>query len=103
MQVRYAFLAGLAVVLLLFPVNRWIALRIQSASVDMMACKDNRIRVLGELLRGMQQIKIAAWEGCFVERVSARFCPGSLPKACGDIKNVTCLMARAGAHSECSL
>jgi ATP-binding cassette, subfamily C (CFTR/MRP), member 10 len=71
MQVRYAFLAGLAVVLLLFPVNRWIALRIQSASIEMMACKDNRIRVLGELLRGMQQIKISAWEACFVERVSA--------------------------------
>ena len=38
----YAFLAGLAVVLLLVPVNRWLALKIERASEDMMAYKDAR-------------------------------------------------------------
>ena len=42
MQVKYAFLAGLAVVLLLVPVNRWLALKIERASEDMMAYKDVR-------------------------------------------------------------
>ncbi len=31
MQVRFAFLAGLAVVLLLIPLNRWLATRIEAA------------------------------------------------------------------------
>ena len=39
-QVRYAFLAGLALVLLLIPANRWLANRIQAASVEMMGAKD---------------------------------------------------------------
>jgi ATP-binding cassette subfamily C (CFTR/MRP) protein 10 len=43
-QVRYAFLAGLAVSLLLIPVNRLIATRIQAASADMMRHKDERVR-----------------------------------------------------------
>jgi hypothetical protein len=40
MQVQYAFLAGLGLVLLLIPVNRWLASRIQAASVEMMTAKD---------------------------------------------------------------
>eukprot|EP00884_Botryococcus_braunii_P005633 jgi/Botrbrau1/15070/Bobra.0286s0003.1 len=68
-QVQYAFVAGLAVVLLLIPVNRWLAQRIQRASVGMMAHKDARVRVLGELLRGMYQIKLAVWESRFVAEV----------------------------------
>ena len=31
MQVRFAFLAGLAVVVLLIPLNRWLATRIEAA------------------------------------------------------------------------
>lgn len=39
-QVQYAFLAGLALVVLLIPVNRALATRIQAASLKMMAAKD---------------------------------------------------------------
>ncbi len=46
-QVQYAFLAGLALVLLLIPVNRILATRIQAASVQMMGAKD---RWVGRLL-----------------------------------------------------
>ena len=38
-QVRYAFLAGLALCLLLIPINRAIALRMLAASQDMMRHK----------------------------------------------------------------
>lgn len=69
-QVRVAFLAGLAVVLALIPVNRWLARRIETASADMMGCKDARVRRTGELLRGIRQIKAAAWEPAFISRVT---------------------------------
>lgn len=39
-QVQYAFLAGLGLVLLLIPINRVLAGRIQAASIKMMAAKD---------------------------------------------------------------
>lgn len=68
-QVRLAFLAGLAVVLALIPVNRWLAMRIEAASTEMMGCKDVRVRRTGELLRGIRQIKAAAWEPAFLARV----------------------------------
>lgn len=66
---RFAFVAGLGVVLLLFPLNRWLAARIEAASAAMMECKDLRIKRVGELLKGIRQIKIAAWEASFVDRV----------------------------------
>lgn len=50
MQVRFSFLAGLAVVLLLIPINRMLATRIQKASVEMMAAKDERIQWVTQLL-----------------------------------------------------
>lgn len=69
-QVRFAFLAGVAVVLLLIPLNKWLAGRIESASTTMMAFKDLRIKRMEELLRGIRQIKAAAWEESFVRRVT---------------------------------
>lgn len=70
-QVRYAFLAGLAVVALLIPVNRWLAVKIEGASVRMMAHKDARLQVMGELLRGIHQVKLSAWEPRFIRKVNA--------------------------------
>lgn len=44
-QVEFAFLAGLAVVVLLIPINRVLAMRIQAASERLMTAKDARIKV----------------------------------------------------------
>ncbi|GAB4816583.1 hypothetical protein N2152v2_003629 [Parachlorella kessleri] len=68
-QVQYAFLAGLAVVLLLIPANRWLAMRIKTASVAMMGAKDRRVGGMMEVLRGIRQIKAYAWEPFFVKQV----------------------------------
>lgn len=73
-QVGAAAAAGLAVVLLLIPLNRWLALKIQSTSNALMAAKDCRLKRMGELLSGIRQIKTAAWEPAFAERVRVR-CP----------------------------
>ncbi|KAL0053237.1 hypothetical protein WJX82_002974 [Trebouxia sp. C0006] len=69
-QVRYAFLAGLAVVVLLIPVNRWLAIKIEAASERMMAHKDARLQLMGELLRGIHQVKLSAWEPRFITKVN---------------------------------
>ncbi|KAL0039364.1 hypothetical protein WJX79_004967 [Trebouxia sp. C0005] len=69
-QVRYAFLAGLAVVVLLIPVNRWLATKIEAASERMMAHKDARLQLMGELLRGIHQVKLSAWEPRFITKVN---------------------------------
>ena len=70
-QVRFAFAAGLAVVLLLIPLNRALAGAIQAASGRMMAAKDERVGVMVEVLAGVRQIKAAAWEGAFAARAGA--------------------------------
>jgi len=62
-------LAGLAVVVLLIPVNRWLATKIEAASERMMAHKDARLQLMGELLRGIHQVKLSAWEPRFVTKV----------------------------------
>ena len=69
MQVQWAFLAGLAVVLALIPLNRWLAMVIQRASQRMMTAKDERIQLIAEMLRGIRQIKLAAWEPVFLQKV----------------------------------
>jgi ATP-binding cassette subfamily C (CFTR/MRP) protein 10 len=70
-QVDFAFLAGLAIVLAIIPLNRLLAGAIQAASVRMMAAKDERVQVMGEALRGVRQIKAAAWEAAFAARAGA--------------------------------
>ena len=44
-QVGVSFLAGLGFAILLIPVNRWLAEKIQKLSKDMMEQKDNRVKV----------------------------------------------------------
>lgn len=56
-------------VVALIPVNRWLAQRIERASGSMMRHKDARVRAVSDLLRGMRQVKMAAWEACFVAKV----------------------------------
>ncbi|GJP49406.1 hypothetical protein CLOM_g8620 [Closterium sp. NIES-68] len=70
-QVSYAFLAGLAVVLLLIPVNRWLADRIGAASKQMMASKDARVQAMQELLDHMASVRAMAMEGAVLKRVNA--------------------------------
>lgn len=44
-QVGISFLAGLGFALLLIPVNRWLAEKIQKLSHEMMTQKDKRVKV----------------------------------------------------------
>ncbi|XP_052182316.1 ABC transporter C family member 13 isoform X3 [Diospyros lotus] len=65
-QVKYAFLSGMAITILLIPVNKWIAKLIASATTKMMEQKDERIRRTGEILTHIRTLKMYAWELLFV-------------------------------------
>ena len=44
-KVGVSFLAGLGFAVLLVPVNKWLAIKIQKLSKDMMTQKDARVKV----------------------------------------------------------
>jgi len=46
-QVGLSFLGGVAIAVLLIPVNRWLAKKIGKLTEDMMAHKDSRVKVRG--------------------------------------------------------
>ncbi|GBF90620.1 hypothetical protein Rsub_03192 [Raphidocelis subcapitata] len=68
-QVRFAFVAGVALCLAMLPINRLLAGRIQKASIQMMAHKDERVSLMAELLHGVRVVKALSWEPAFVSRL----------------------------------
>ncbi|KAF8041794.1 hypothetical protein BT93_A0402 [Corymbia citriodora subsp. variegata] len=65
MQVKFAFAAGVAITVLLIPVNKWISTLIAAATQKMMKQKDERIRRTGELLSHIRTLKMYGWEIIF--------------------------------------
>uniref|UniRef100_A0ACB8GBZ2 Uncharacterized protein n=1 Tax=Sphaerodactylus townsendi TaxID=933632 RepID=A0ACB8GBZ2_9SAUR len=68
-QVGIAFLGGLALALLLVPVNKVIANRIMENNKEMLKHKDSRVKLMTEFLCGMRVIKFYTWEQHFGTRV----------------------------------
>ncbi|CAG9466337.1 unnamed protein product [Pedinophyceae sp. YPF-701] len=68
-QVRGAFLAGLALVVLMIPANRWLSTRIGRAAQRMMMAKDRRVRLVTEMVANMKQIRMLGWEAPVASRV----------------------------------
>ncbi|XP_075686275.1 multidrug resistance-associated protein 1-like isoform X2 [Rhinoderma darwinii] len=62
-------LAGVAVMILLVPVNAVIAVKTKKYQVVQMKCKDNRIKLMNEILNGIKVLKLYAWELAFKEKV----------------------------------
>jgi ATP-binding cassette, subfamily C (CFTR/MRP), member 10 len=67
---KYAFLAGLIIVLLLIPINNALARRIQTASIAMMEAKDCRIQLLQDVLHSIHQIKAGCYEDYFASKLN---------------------------------
>ncbi|XP_038251340.1 ATP-binding cassette sub-family C member 10 [Dermochelys coriacea] len=70
-QVGVAFLGGLALALLLLPVNKVIANRIMENNKEMLKHKDTRVKLMTEFLCGMRVIKFYTWEQHFGARINA--------------------------------
>ncbi|KAH9112446.1 hypothetical protein LEN26_013282, partial [Aphanomyces euteiches] len=69
LQVGYSFLAGVAVMLLLFPATAAVSKFMQSYQANLMQVKDERMKVVYEVLSGMKIIKFQAWEHSYSDRV----------------------------------
>ncbi|XP_066034710.1 ATP-binding cassette sub-family C member 10 isoform X1 [Chamaea fasciata] len=70
-QVGMAFLGGVALALLLVPVNKIIANRIMMNNQKMLKHKDTRVKLMTEFLCGIRVIKFYAWEKHFSTRINA--------------------------------
>ncbi|XP_054614670.1 multidrug resistance-associated protein 1 [Dunckerocampus dactyliophorus] len=63
-------LAGVAVMILMVPVNAFIAMKTKAYQVAQMKSKDNRIKLMNEMLNGIKVLKLYAWELAFKGKVS---------------------------------
>ncbi|KAL5011100.1 hypothetical protein ScPMuIL_013405 [Solemya velum] len=61
--------AGLAVMVLMFPVNTIVMVKVQKYTTDLMEQKDKRIKLLTEVLNGIKILKLYAWELSFRDKV----------------------------------
>ncbi|XP_050957855.1 multidrug resistance-associated protein 1 isoform X2 [Labeo rohita] len=64
-------LAGVAVMVLMVPINAVIAMKTKTYQVAQMKSKDNRIKLMNEVLNGIKVLKLYAWELAFKDKVSA--------------------------------
>uniref|UniRef100_A0A669B340 ATP-binding cassette sub-family C member 10 n=1 Tax=Oreochromis niloticus TaxID=8128 RepID=A0A669B340_ORENI len=70
LQVGVAFLGGLSVALLLVPFNKFLASFILSNNKKMLMWKDNRVKLMTEILFGIRVIKFYSWEPHFTQKVA---------------------------------
>ncbi|KAF4093148.1 hypothetical protein AMELA_G00028850 [Ameiurus melas] len=63
-------LAGVAVMVLMVPVNAVIAMKTKTYQVAQMKSKDSRIKLMNEVLNGIKVLKLYAWELAFKDKVS---------------------------------
>lgn len=62
-------LAGVAVMILLIPLNAVIAMKTRTYQVEQMQYKDARIKLMNEILNGIKVLKLYAWERSFQDKV----------------------------------
>lgn len=62
-------LAGVAVMVLLLPINAFIAMKTRAFQVEQMQYKDSRIKLMNEILNGIKVLKLYAWEPSFSQKV----------------------------------
>ncbi|XP_046853046.1 multidrug resistance-associated protein 1-like isoform X2 [Xenia sp. Carnegie-2017] len=63
-------LAGVAVMLVIFPLNFFIGRWLRNFQVKQMNIKDSRIKLMNEILNGIKVLKLFAWETSFLEKTS---------------------------------
>ncbi|XP_045534713.1 multidrug resistance-associated protein 1 isoform X4 [Papilio machaon] len=62
-------LAGLAVMIVLIPVNGLIANRVKTLQIKQMKYKDERVKLMNEVLNGIKVLKMYAWEPSFEDQI----------------------------------
>ncbi|XP_038152402.1 canalicular multispecific organic anion transporter 1-like isoform X1 [Cyprinodon tularosa] len=69
MELGPSTLAGLAVMVLLVPINGLLATKAKNLQTENMKSKDKRLKIMNELLNGIKTIKLFAWEPSFQTQV----------------------------------
>ncbi|XP_014486459.1 PREDICTED: multidrug resistance-associated protein 1 isoform X2 [Dinoponera quadriceps] len=64
-----AVLAGLAVMIILIPVNAFIANKVKTLQIKQMKNKDERVKLMNEVLNGIKVLKLYAWEPSFEQQI----------------------------------
>ncbi|XP_025074064.1 multidrug resistance-associated protein 1 isoform X5 [Pogonomyrmex barbatus] len=64
-----AVLAGLAVMIILIPVNGLIANKVKTLQIKQMKSKDERVKLMNEVLNGIKVLKLYAWEPSFEQQI----------------------------------
>ncbi|XP_033614348.1 multidrug resistance-associated protein 1 isoform X1 [Fukomys damarensis] len=64
-------LAGVAVMILMVPLNAVMAMKTKTYQVAHMKSKDSRIKLMNEILNGIKVLKLYAWELAFKDKVMA--------------------------------
>nr|XP_045608210.1 multidrug resistance-associated protein 1-like isoform X2 [Procambarus clarkii] len=64
-------LSGLAVMIVLIPVNGAVANKMKQLQVKQMKSKDQRVKLMNEILNGIKVLKLYAWEPSFEDQVIA--------------------------------
>lgn len=64
-----ASLTGLVVMILMIPLNAYVANQLKYLQVKQMFKKDERVKIMNEVLSGMKVLKLYAWEPSFQETV----------------------------------
>ncbi|KAL4228773.1 hypothetical protein ACF0H5_011815 [Mactra antiquata] len=62
-------LAGLAIMVLLIPLNGFMAMKQRKYQITQMKFKDERIKLMSEVLNGIKVLKLYAWEPSFEQKV----------------------------------
>ncbi|CAH1406918.1 unnamed protein product [Nezara viridula] len=68
-QLGPCVLAGLAVMLIMIPMNSFIVNKTKDLQQKQMKNKDERVKMINEVLSGMKVLKLYAWEPSFLDRV----------------------------------
>jgi ABC-type multidrug transport system fused ATPase/permease subunit len=68
--VGLSFLAGIGIMVLMIPINSVIARFMKSLQIKQMGNKDQRTRLMTEILNNMRSIKLYAWTTAFMNKLS---------------------------------
>ncbi|XP_008943924.1 PREDICTED: canalicular multispecific organic anion transporter 1 [Merops nubicus] len=63
-------LAGIAVMVLLIPINAFLVSKAKTIQVRNMKNKDERMKIMNEILNGIKILKLFAWEPSFEKRIN---------------------------------
>ncbi|KAF7272715.1 hypothetical protein GWI33_014527 [Rhynchophorus ferrugineus] len=69
LEVGPSILAGLLVMILLIPLNMVLVSRSKKLQIKQMKEKDERVKIMNEVLNGMKILKLYAWEQSFEEHI----------------------------------